>query len=382
MRSDSHVFTILIFCSLWMGRVLAAEPTTAPSKVVAVTVYQDSALVTREVQTPASAGPMELVVSPLPAQTIDSSLYSEGSDGIRILTTRFRTRAIKEDTRQEVRQKEQQIKTLQLDAEKLQRDVQVIDQNLAMLGKLEAFTSSNMEHLTEKGVLSADTTIALSKWIMDNATQRSDEQIGLQQQLRENQQAQEFAQRELSELSAGATRTERDAVIVIEKQNAAAGTIRLNYLVSAASWRPQYKLRATGEDGPVQLEYLAAVVQQSGEDWADANVVLSTAEPELTAAPPELTALDVTVTRPGQSGAGGGAGLTLGKDNEDQSRALRSQAQQKSLENPILRPTQASTAPPPWNKPRNCSAPQKPKPTAKASNRSPRRAKGRASHIT
>ena len=158
----------------------------------------------------------------------------------------------------------------------------------------------------------------------------------MQQQLRENQQAQEFAQRELSELSAGATRTERDAVIVIEKQNAAAGTIRLNYLVSAASWRPQYKLRATGEDGPVQLEYLAAVVQQSGEDWADANVVLSTAEPELTAAPPELTALDVTVTRAGQPGAGGGAGLTLGKDNEDQSRALRSQAQQKSLEKSYL----------------------------------------------
>ncbi len=325
-----------IFVCFAASYTFAAEPTTAPSKVSAVTVYEDSALVTREVQTPAIAGQMELVVSPLPPETIDSSLYSEGTDGIRILTTRFRTRAIKEDTREEVRQKEQQIKTLSLDAEKLQRDVQVIDQNLAMLGKLEGFTTSNMEHLTEKGVLSADTMIALSKWIMEQRTQKSSDEVGLQQQIRANADAQAFAQRELNELSAGATQTQRDAVIVIDKQNAAAGTIRLNYLVSAANWHPQYKLRATGEDGPVQLEYLAAVVQQTGEDWTDANIVLSTAEPQLTAAPPELTALDVTVGRPGKDGGGAGAGgfgLTLGKDNDTQSRALRFQAQQKSLAN-------------------------------------------------
>jgi uncharacterized protein (TIGR02231 family) len=318
----------ILLVSLMVTNAFAAEPTTAPSKVVAVTVYQDSALVTREVQTPASAGQLEIVVSPLPPQTIDSSLYSEGSDGIRILTTRYRTRAIKEDMREEVRAKEQQIKTLQLDAEKMQKDVQVIDQNLAMLGKLEQFTASNMEHLTEKGVLSADTMIAMSKWIMEQRSQKSAEQVTLQQQIKANGEAQEFAQRELGELSAGATREERDAVIVIDKQNAAAGTVRLNYLVSAASWHPQYKLRASAEDGPVQLEYLAAVVQQSGEDWTDANIVLSTAEPELTAAPPELTALDVTVSRVGKDQP---TALTLGTDNELQVRALRSQAQQKSL---------------------------------------------------
>src|SRR5204863_9912509 len=99
----------------------SASPTTAPSRITAVTVYQGSALVTREVQIPAGAGSMEVIVSPLPAQTLDSSLYSEGSADIRILTTRFRTRASKEDAREEVRAKERQIKSLQQDAEKLAR---------------------------------------------------------------------------------------------------------------------------------------------------------------------------------------------------------------------------------------------------------------------
>src|SRR4051794_26394580 len=118
MPNLRYLASVLLLTTL-ISRAFAAEPTTAPSKVSAVTIYQDSALVTREVTTPASAGLMELIVSPLPAQTIDSSLYSEGGDGIRILTTRYRTRAIKEDTREEVRAKEQQIKSLQSDAEKL-----------------------------------------------------------------------------------------------------------------------------------------------------------------------------------------------------------------------------------------------------------------------
>src|SRR4051812_39433553 len=87
-------------------------PRTAGSKIVQVTVYPNSALVTREVDVPAGQGTMELVVNPLPQHTINSSLYSEGSDGMRVLTTRFRTRPVKEDTREEVRKLEDEAKKL------------------------------------------------------------------------------------------------------------------------------------------------------------------------------------------------------------------------------------------------------------------------------
>ena len=76
--------------------------------------------------------------------------------------------------------------------------------------------------------------------------------------------------------------------------------MRLNYLVDAAAWRPQYKFRAgKNAKDAVQLEYLAAIVQQTGEDWGNVNVVLSTAQPMLNAAPPELQTLQVTVVPKG-----------------------------------------------------------------------------------
>src|SRR3954470_24300306 len=55
----------------------------AASRIVAATVYQGTALVTREVDVPEGQNLVEFVVSPLPEQTVDSSLYTEGTDGIR-----------------------------------------------------------------------------------------------------------------------------------------------------------------------------------------------------------------------------------------------------------------------------------------------------------
>src|SRR5208283_5672766 len=112
--------------------LLAAEPAEdnpaavgkiAASRIVHVTVYPNSALVTREVDVPAGAGSFELVVTPLPPQTIDSSLYSEGGEGLRILTTRFRTRPVKEDTREGVRKLQDDLRKLQEAAQKLQADI-------------------------------------------------------------------------------------------------------------------------------------------------------------------------------------------------------------------------------------------------------------------
>src|SRR5207245_491446 len=71
---------------------------------------------------------------------------------------------------------------------------------------------------------------------------------------------------------------------------------RLNYLVNHASWRPVYKFRAgTKDKDPVTLEYLAAITQSTGEDWTNAAITLSTAQPLLNAAPPDLRVLEVSV---------------------------------------------------------------------------------------
>src|SRR5215471_15924600 len=281
----------------------------AASRIAHVTVYQNNALVTREVDVPEGTGTLELVVSPLPAQTVNTSLYSEGAEGMRVLTTRFRLRPAKEDTREEVRRLENQLRELQTNSQKLQSDIQTIEQNMAMIGKLESFTSANAHAATEKGKLDGDQIITLSDYVMKQRGEKAKELVGLKQQHQDIQELIEFKKRQLNELTAGTSKVERDAVIVVDKANNAAGKVRLNYLVSSAGWRPQYRFRAGKEEKVgVQLEYLAGVIQQTGEDWGNVKVTLSTAQPMLNAAPPDLRVLQVSLMPRGAVADGKGFG--------------------------------------------------------------------------
>ncbi|MCI0458845.1 MAG: mucoidy inhibitor MuiA family protein [Gemmataceae bacterium] len=276
-------------------KAAGAASTAARSKIVKVTVYPNSALVTREVEVPAGKGIAELVVSELPMRTVNSSLYSEGTNGIRVLSTRFRTQPVFEDTREDVRKLEDEIKKLQLAAQKIQADIESAKQNMMLLTKLEKFTEVTTVQSTEKGGLNGDTVITMAKYVMEQRAERSKEVVALQQQLLTNTEQAEFAKRKLQDLTRGSTRTERDAIITVDRENGG-GTVRLNYLVDSVSWSPQYKLRAGAKaSDPVEVDYLAGLRQQSGEDWTGVDLTLSTAQPMLNAAPPTLAKLEVTV---------------------------------------------------------------------------------------
>jgi hypothetical protein len=270
-------------------------PRPASSAITDVTVYQGQALVTRAVNVPEGEGTIELVVTPVPAQTVESSLFTEGGDGVRVLSTRFRSRAVKDDTRQDVRAKEELIKKLHDEAVKLEKEITVQDEDLQFLQKLGGFTGASLAGLTAQGRLESEPIIALSKFVMDNRGAKTKTAAELRLRLEANAEAAEFAKRQLTELSAGRSRVERDAVIVVHKTRPQAGTVRLGYLVGAAFWQPQYRLRGAANDAPVRLEYLAAVVQQTGEAWTNARITLSTARPSLDAALPDLLPLKMAV---------------------------------------------------------------------------------------
>jgi uncharacterized protein (TIGR02231 family) len=297
----------------------------ATSRITTVTVYSSSALVTREVDVPEGAGTVELIVTPLPTTTVNSTLFTEGTEGIRVLATRFRSRPVQEDVREDVRKLQDELKQLQQTQERVEADIKAVQANLKLLDKLENYTSVTTIQATEKAMLNSEAPIALSKHIMDSRGDKTRELVGLQQQVKTLEEKAEFARRKLIELPWSPTRTERDAVIVVEKINPAAGKVRLNYLVDDASWRPQYKLRAgkTAKD-PVQLEYLAAVAQHTGEDWSAVELVLSTAQPAINAAPPDMQVLQVGVV---QRSSGRAASPLTDRDLDEQVYNLRTKAQ-------------------------------------------------------
>ena len=160
-----------------------------------------------------------------------------------------------------------------------------------------------MQHLTEKGLLKSEATIGLADYVMDTRAEMSAAQVALQQKLQANAEATEFATRELAELTVG---VEPDRARRRDRRRPSAGARRARS--GSTTWSPprpggrSIGFRAGAEKDPVQLEYLAAIEQQTGEDWTGVDMTLSTAQPQLNATPPELLALDITVVGRGQDG--------------------------------------------------------------------------------
>jgi hypothetical protein len=271
-------------------------PQPAESRIVAVTVYQGQALVTREVRVPEGEGMLELVVAPMPPLSVDGSLYAEGGDGLRVLSTRFRSREVEKDARAEVRVKEDRLRELQAGANRLESEAAVQDQDLKFVEKLEGFTQSSLKRMTDDGRLDVSGILRLSNSLMETRAVRANAANTLRQQLQGNAEAIAFVKRQIQELSTTTVRTERDAILVVHKNRRDAGTVRLSYLVGGARWSPQYRLRAATAGGPVRLEYLAALSQLTGEPWGQVKLTLSNARAALDAAPPELLPLKMKLT--------------------------------------------------------------------------------------
>jgi uncharacterized protein (TIGR02231 family) len=78
--------------------------------------------------------------------------------------------------------------------------------------------------------------------------------------------------------------------VYVELDAPGPGEVELEYLVLGAGWTPAYDLRASRKLDTVELTYRAEVVQETGEDWNNVELSLSTSQPEFCAQAPELFA--------------------------------------------------------------------------------------------
>ncbi len=89
-------------------------------------------------------------------------------------------------------------------------------------------------------------------------------------------------------VSADNVKVDYRVLIHVIADQATQATIILNYPITNAGWTASYDLRANSTDQNVKLTYKAQIHQQSGIDWENVKLVLSTANPNRSFALPNL----------------------------------------------------------------------------------------------
>jgi len=332
--SRQLLFVAVMIVSAVSSSMVDAEGIPAVSEIEAVTVYRGQALVTRKVTVPTETGELEIIVGDLPAQIIGPSLYVSAADGVTIRSVRYRTRAVAAAPKKEVAELDAKIKDLNRQIYANTQRLTALEAKGVYLDKLADFTASTAHLEMAGGVLNTQTLGELTEQMFERRTELTDERIELSQLHQELNEDLALLKRKRGELTRGAGKAVREAVIFLGKTADGPGQVRLSYLVGSANWSPAYNVRLGADGKAVNVEYLAQIYQMSGEAWPGVKLILSTATPQMNAESPLLAPLWVGLAKLPEGGGGGGP-LFAGKMSPKQYAAgqasLRNQQRAENL---------------------------------------------------
>jgi uncharacterized protein (TIGR02231 family) len=326
-RTQTLALTVVVI-GLLASAAFADVPRTAGT-ISKVTVYRGQALVTRAVNVDLPPEASELIVENLPAQVVPESIYAQASDAVKVLSVRYRERPVMEDTREEVKQLDTQIEDVKHKLKYAESELAHFNQQWQMFEKLKDFTVTAAQSDLNRGLLTFEPLQNLATFIEQKGLEYHKHKLELEDQIAQLKKEQELFERKRNELTAGRSRTEREAVLFINANGARKVAIEMSYLVNGANWLQQYNLRANPKKSNCLIEYNAVVNQTSGEDWNSVVISLSTAEPTMVAAAPTLTPMLVALSLPAQQQAEPGQQAVAWENEVKQYRKSRKEYGQK-----------------------------------------------------
>ena len=262
--------------------------TLLTTQATAVTVFPDRARVTRTGRTSLATGLQRLEVGNLPLGLLPDSVRAAGKGQARakLLGVTTRLEHFTDTPTQSTRELEQQIQAREDAEADLAARAGVVEREQAHLDSLAAQSESYARGLALRNRTPAEQA-AIFDFISARSRALQSELLGLARERRENAKELDRLRRELK--AQQSTRPRQRFVAAVELDVAQAGDfdLELTYVVNGASWEPLYDLRLVNQE--VDLTYLGQVTQNTGEDWPDVELTLSTARPSLALAIPELS---------------------------------------------------------------------------------------------
>ena len=295
---------VLLACALLPALVSAtlATPVPAKSAIAAVTVYLDRAVVTRSAALDLTAtGVTEVTFEKLPANLLDQSLqvFGRGAAQVMILDVAARATYVDFTPNERVKALEDELRALAKQRRVLDDRTAVLKSQEATLARLEAAaTAAPTKDSAPR--LSIEESAKLLTFLEEQRSKLATERESLDTQIEDLAAKIEAAQRQLNELRGAGGRSFKTVTVRLDATTAGALELAVSYAVPGASWAPSYDARVNSNEKTVALAYAGLVRQNTGEDWKDVALTLSTARPSLGGAAPALTpwAVDVFVPRP------------------------------------------------------------------------------------
>jgi uncharacterized protein (TIGR02231 family) len=266
------------------------SPTPIDTQITAVTVYTDRALITRTGQIHLNGTERQLTISNLPT-TLDRESVRVGGKGninVKIQGVTVDRQYTTEPVAERVAHLRQQIDRLEIDKRRIQAQLKTIELQADFVRGLRDKTQDSFSRSLARQQVSLSDAQNLLDFIGAKNNEYASANEDLYQQERSIDNQLYSLRCQLAEVETPHSKESFEISIAIEPAGAGDFQLELSYVVDRAYWTPLYDLRVQSTSKNIQLNYLAEIVQTTGEDWANVSLTLSTAKPGLGTIPPQL----------------------------------------------------------------------------------------------
>ncbi len=273
----------LAFCLLpFLAQAQAKKPLPVDSKIEKVTVFLKGAVIERSAKPVLTAGTSTIVIGGLSPKVDKQSIQVKADQKITILSVVHQLNFLKEqEAREEITAIETQKKAIQ---EKMQLTITQTN----VFKQEESLIIKNQQIKGEQSTLKATELKEAADFQRQRLTEIYTKLSELEREQQSYLQQSAKLDAQLNAVNDKKNKATSEVLITLQTKEAISSPLTLTYLVKEASWYPTYDIRLTDIAHPLDFNYKANISQNSGEDWKEVKLLLSTGNPSEDGTKPSL----------------------------------------------------------------------------------------------
>lgn len=262
--------------------VFGTEEKSVKSAIDEVTVFTSGAQVNREVKFQLVQGENILAFEGLSPELDERTIQfsTEAGTSIQSLNYEIRYNEATQARREEARVLSNKLESFK-DQLREQNDILVVS------AQEESVLLNNTDFDIWKEMNAAQLSQGLDL-VRSRLTAIKDRQREARKKMKDINEERQKVLNRLNELRIEDAKPNGVLVVKLDADKAMTTKGKISYVVAEAGWEPYYDLRVEDISKPLKIEYKAKVYQQTGEEWKNVKITLSTGNPYQSGNVPEL----------------------------------------------------------------------------------------------
>ncbi len=281
---------------------ISADLTRIPasSRITAVTVYSDRALTFRSTTLNLKPGSYLISFNNLPVLIIDNSVRvaGKGTASATIAGLEIRRNFLEQSSEKLVKELDNEIRSLE-------NRSGALDARKAGISSQKAFLESIRvawgERISKELAIGRPTSAELqdaSSFVGAGVTRAEQQSLDIDNEKKDIRDKIDALRRQRDQATGSERKESKSVEVEVEVAREGSLTLELASITPRAGWEPAYDMRLAADAKTAELTFRALVRQQTGEEWNNVDLTLSTARPVLGGAPPEMLPWQISRRRP------------------------------------------------------------------------------------